>query len=196
MYTAATRGTIIVGRLSGKDEMGSLISDSGDRRGVKNDVPAPVKLSSLINEHLILCGMRARTKQEAIDELSSLVAEIEPGLDRKAIVESVLARERECSTAMGRGCAFPHGKVAGLEQMIVAVGTSEIGVDFDALDGEPVNFIVLFLTGEVTTLKYLATLAAFASLTRDPKKLSVIMSAKSPREIMEAADGLDVTLNG
>lgn len=185
-----------VGRRGGKDEMAPLRSDGGETRSARGDVPAPVTLSSLLDEQLILCGMKARTKQEAIEELSSIVAEKEPGLDKETIIESVLARERECTTAMGRGCAFPHAKLAGLDRIIVALGRCEAGINFDALDGRPVNLIVFFVTGEVTSLTYLATLAAFASLSRDSKKLSVILSAKSPRQVMEAAESLEVTLDG
>ena len=176
--------------------MVSSRSDRGETQGPKDEVPAPVKLSSLLDEQLIFCGMKARTKREAIEELSSHIAEVEPELDKEAIVESVLARERECTTAMGRGCAFPHAKLAGLERIIVALGKCEVGIDFDALDGEPVNFIVLFVTGKVTSLEYLATLAAFASLSRDPEKLSMMKNANSAHEIMGTADGLEVTLDG
>jgi len=176
--------------------MVSLRSDGGGTQGAKEGVPAPVKLSSLLDEQLIFCELRARTKREAIEILSSHIAEVEPELNKEAIVESVLARERECTTAMGKGCAFPHAKLAGLERIIVALGKCKEGVDFDALDSEPVDFIVLFVTGEVTSLQYLATLAAFASLSRDPKRLAVIRNANSPREVMEAADGLEVSLDG
>jgi PTS system nitrogen regulatory IIA component len=167
----------------GKVEMASSESDSGEPRGAKDEFPAPVKLSSFLDERLILCGMKARTKREAIEELSSIVAEMKPELDKEA-------------TAMGRGCAFPHGKVAGLDRVIVALGRCEAGIDFDALDGKPVNLIVLFLTGKVISLEYLAALAAFASLSRDPEKLSAILSAKTAREVMKAADEFDVTFHG
>jgi len=176
--------------------MASSGSDSGEPRGAKDEFPVPVKLSSFLDERLILYGMKARTKREAIEELSSIVAEMEPELDKGGIVKSVLARERDCTTAMGRGCAFPHGKLAGLDRVIVALGRCEAGIDFDALDGKPVNLIVLFVTGKVISLEYLAALAAFASLSRDPKKLSAILSAKTAREIMKAADELDVTFHG
>jgi len=177
--------------------MTSSGSGSGEPRGPKEECPAPpVKLSSFLDERLILCGMKARTKEGAIEELSSVVAEMKPELDKEAIVESVLARERECTTAMGRGCAFPHGKLDGLDRVIVALGRCEPGMDFDALDGKPVTLIVLFLTGNVISLEYLAALAAFASLSRHPNQLSAILSAKTAREIMKAADEFDVTFHG
>ncbi len=157
-------------------------------------VRTPTKLSSMLDERLILCGMKARHKREAIEELASLIAQNRPGLSRDAIIESVLARERECTTAIGRTCAFPHGKVAGLDGVIVALGISDHGIECDALDSKPVNFMVLLLTGEVASLKYLATLAAFASLSREQDKMDVVLAAKSPREVIEAIESLDIKL--
>jgi mannitol/fructose-specific phosphotransferase system IIA component (Ntr-type) len=156
--------------------------------------PATIKLSSILEEGLILCGMRARGKCEAVEELASFVAEKEPGVSKEAIVESVLARERACTTAIGRRSAFPHGEVAGLGKMIVAVGMSEAGVDFDAIDGLPVNFIVLIVTSETAASEYLGTLAAFASLSRDQDKMEVLLRAGSPAEVLRTIESFDIEI--
>lgn len=170
-------------------------NDQNDRtRDPCKEAPTGTKLSCIVEEGLILCGMRARAKREAVEELASFVAEKRPGVSKEAIVESVLAREQECTTAIGRKSAFPHGKIAGLENIVVAVGMSEAGVDFDAIDNVPVNFIVLILTSETATSEYLGTLAAFASLSRDPEKMAVILRAKSPAEVLKAIDSFDITI--
>jgi mannitol/fructose-specific phosphotransferase system IIA component (Ntr-type) len=148
----------------------------------------------MLDERLILCGMKARDKQEAIEELASLVVQNTPGLVKETVIESVLARERECTTAIGRTCAFPHGKIAGLDRMVVALGISNHGIECDAIDSKPVNFMVLILTGEVASLKYLATLAAFASLSREPEKMNAVLAAKSPREVIRVIERLDIAL--
>jgi len=168
-------------------------SDDGNNDSAKS-VGMPKKLSSILDEKLILCGMKAHDKREAIQELASLIVQNKRGLSKEAIIESVLARERECTTAIGRTCAFPHGKIAGLDRMIVALGVSEHGIECDALDSKPVNFMVLILTGEVASLEYLATLAAFASLSREQDKMRMLLAAKSPREIIEAIEKLDINL--
>ena len=158
------------------------------------DARTSIKLSSMLDERLILCGMKARDKQEAIEELASLVVQNTPGLVKETVIESVLARERECTTAIGRTCAFPHGKIAGLDRMVVALGISNHGIECDAIDSKPVNFMVLILTGEVASLKYLATLAAFASLSREPEKMNAVLAAKSPREVIRVIERLDIAL--
>jgi PTS system nitrogen regulatory IIA component len=151
-----------------------------------------MKLCSVLEEDLILCGMRARTKREAVEELASFVAEKRPGVSEEAIAESVLARECVCTTAIGRRSAFPHGEVPGLDKMIVAVGLSEAGVDFDAIDDLPVSFFVLILTSETAASEYLGTLAAFASLSRDLEKMAVLLNAKSPAEVLRTIEGFDI----
>jgi PTS system nitrogen regulatory IIA component len=172
--------------------------DQEDKPGKKQvageEAAATIKLSSILEEELILCGMSARGKREAVEELASFVAQKRPGVSKDAIEESVLARERVCTTAIGRGSAFPHGEVAGLGEMIVAVGLSEAGVDFDAIDGLPVNFIVLIVTSETAASKYLGTLAAFASLSRDPDKMAVLLRAKSPADVLRTIESFDIEI--
>jgi PTS system nitrogen regulatory IIA component len=173
-------------------------SRKGDRngrtKGSGTGGRTATKLASILDEGLILCGMKAHDKQEAIEELASFIAERRPGLGKEAIIESVVARERECTTAIGRGCAFPHGKMAGLDRIVVALGISEQGIDCDALDGARFYFVVFLLTGEVASLEYLATLAAFASLSREPEKMRAILDATCPREIIQAIDSFDINL--
>jgi PTS system nitrogen regulatory IIA component len=152
-----------------------------------------VKLSSVIDEALIVCDMKARTKLEAIEELSSLVA-AKRRLSKEFIIESVLARERVCTTAIGRRSAFPHARLAGLKQIIVALGISKAGVDFDSLDGAPVNFIVLILTAETASSDYLGTLAAFAALSRDPQKMAMILSAESAADLLATIQNFGMTI--
>jgi mannitol/fructose-specific phosphotransferase system IIA component (Ntr-type) len=168
--------------------------ESNQTQDPHKGVSAGIKLSSIIEQELILCGMKARTKRDAVEELSSFVVDRKPELSKEAIVESVLVRERECTTAIGRKSAFPHGKIAGLQDMVVAIGISEVGVDFDAIDNAPVNFIVLILTAETATGEYLGTLAALASLSRDAEKMAVLLRAKSPAEVLKTIDSFDIMI--
>lgn len=169
--------------------------DQSDKAGdTSTEGHVGMKLCSVLEEELILCGMRARTKREAIEELASFVAEKRPGVCKEVIVESVLARECVCTTAIGRRSAFPHGEVPGLEKMVVAVGLSESGVDFDAIDNLPVKFFVLILTSETSASEYLGTLAAFASLSRDLDKMAVLVRAKSPAEVLRTIEGFDIEI--
>jgi mannitol/fructose-specific phosphotransferase system IIA component (Ntr-type) len=107
-------------------------------------------------------GLQARTSDEAIGELATLVAQ-QAGLDVPTTVAAVLERERSMSTAIGNHLAVPHARVAKLAAPVVGVGLSRAGIPFAAPDGEPIHIVVLLLTqvdDDGAQLELLADVAA------------------------------------
>lgn len=114
----------------------------------------------------VVVDLRAENRWEAIDELvNHLVANHKIKTEhRDAIVESVRKRESSMSTGIGFGIGIPHASTDLICEMVVAVGRSRKGIQFDALDGKPVNLVILFLMPEGQFQKHLHTLAEIAKL--------------------------------
>jgi mannitol/fructose-specific phosphotransferase system IIA component (Ntr-type) len=89
--------------------------------------------------------LAATDRWNAIRELAVAAAD-SAGLDRNAVREAVLKRERAMATGIGHGVAVPHARLDRLEKPVVAVGVSAAGLDFDAPDGQPVRVVFLVLT--------------------------------------------------
>lgn len=107
-----------------------------------------MKLQDIVVEGALVPSLEATTRDEAIGELiDSLVnaSAVDPG-NRDRLVESVLERERRGSTGFGKGVAVPHVKHASIKKMVATIGVSHKGVDFNALDRQPVYSIVLLLS--------------------------------------------------
>jgi PTS system nitrogen regulatory IIA component len=107
----------------------------------------PIPLADIFSPEAILVGLRQRTKQGAVEELVNhlvTLGHLAPDAE-KTMVESILAREKLGSTALGNGIAFPHCRSSLTAKFVGALGLTPHGVPFDALDAEPVYSIFLLL---------------------------------------------------
>lgn len=107
-----------------------------------------MNLCEIVAKDAIVADLRATTRDEVIGELvDSLVAASHIAKkQREPVMESILDRERKGSTGFGKGVAIPHVKQKGLKKMVAAVGVSAAGIDFNALDGQPVYSVFLLLS--------------------------------------------------
>jgi fructose-specific phosphotransferase system IIA component len=123
-------------------------------------------LGDILSREQIITDLRATNRWEAIDELiDSLVAtgKISPS-HREAIVAVVKKRESSMSTGIGYGIGIPHASTDLITEVVGALGRSRTGVNFDSLDNQPVNLVMLFLVPQGQFQKHLHTLANIAKL--------------------------------
>ena len=125
-----------------------------------------MNLADILSPEQIIPELRATNRWEAIDELiENLVAtgKIKPE-HREPITAVVRKRETSMSTGIGFGIGIPHASTDLIYEVVGALGRSAKGVNFDALDNQPVNLVVLFLVPQGQFQKHLHTLAEIAKL--------------------------------
>lgn len=123
-------------------------------------------LGDILTKEQIITDLRAPNRWEAIDELiGNLVAagRIKPE-HQEAIAAVVKKRESSMSTGIGFGIGIPHASTDLIYEVVGALGRSKAGVNFDALDNQPVNLVMLFLVPQGQFQKHLHTLANIAKL--------------------------------
>ena len=123
-------------------------------------------LSDILTKEQIITDLQASNRWEAIDELiDNLVknGKIKPE-NREAIAAVVKKRETSMSTGIGFGIGIPHASTDLIYEVVGAFGRSKKGVNFDALDNQPVNLVMLFLVPQGQFQKHLHTLANIAKL--------------------------------
>jgi fructose-specific phosphotransferase system IIA component len=123
-------------------------------------------LGDILTPEQIKADLQATNRWEAIDELINRLvdcARIKPE-DRDAIVAVVKKREGSMSTGIGFGIGIPHASTDLIYDVVGAFGRSKKGVNFDALDNQPVNLVMLFLVPQGQFQKHLHTLARIAKL--------------------------------
>lgn len=131
----------------------------------RNDSDA-MDLGDILTNEQIITDLRATNRWEAIDELiSNLVktGKIKPD-HQEAIAAVVKKREASMSTGIGFGIGIPHASTDLIYEVVGALGRSKAGVNFDALDNQPVSIVMLFLVPQGQFQKHLHTLANIAKM--------------------------------
>lgn len=130
-----------------------------------------MNLGDILSPAQIIAEMKATDRWEAIDELiSHLVStgKIKPD-NREAIAAVVKKRETSMSTGIGFGIGIPHASTDLIDEVTGAFGRSTSGINFDALDNQPVKLVMLFLVPQGKFQKHLHTLANIAKLLHRPE---------------------------
>src|SRR6476659_8783277 len=123
-------------------------------------------LGDILTKDQIITDLKASDRWQAIDELiKNLVAtgKVKPE-HQDAISAVVKKRESSMSTGIGFGIGIPHASTDLIYEVVGALGRSKTGVNFDALDNQPVNLVMLFLVPQGQFQKHLHTLANIAKL--------------------------------
>jgi len=123
-------------------------------------------LADILTKDQIVTDLKASNRWEAIDELIDVLVatgKIRPE-DREAVASVVRKRETSMSTGIGFGIGIPHASTDVIQDVVGALGRSRKGVDFEALDNQPVKLVMLFLVPQGQFQKHLHTLANIAKL--------------------------------
>ncbi len=147
-----------------------------------------MRLAEYLHKDLILSDMKATAKVEALTELVAAVGAARPGFDARAALDVLRDRESLGTTGIGDGIAIPHGKLKGLDSILVVVGRSVQGVDFDALDHRPCHVFFLVLAPEDAMGQHLRLLAHISRILKDEqfrRDFRDAQSAESFRKILK-----------
>ena len=151
-----------------------------------------MKLSSLLNPKLIKCGLAAKTKDDALEEMLLLMAAGTPGVSVAELKAALAEREKLGPFSMAKGSAFPHARTEKVSDFRIAVGTAPQGLEFKAPDGNLIRLIVLFVIPKKHSNLYLTTLAQFLNLFASEENLLKAAQAKSGEDLIAAVDSLSV----
>src|SRR5664279_4968343 len=143
-------------------------------------------ITDLVAPEAILPALKVNSKKQALQEIAARAATL-TGQNERAIFEILLQREKLGSTGVGNGVAIPHGKLPKLSQVFGLFARLERPVDFEALDGQPVDLIFLLLAPEGAGADHLKALARVARLLRDQdvaKKLRASRDAPASYSVL------------
>lgn len=127
-----------------------------------------MQINDLIHPTRIACKQASTSKKRSLELLSHMLAEATPEMTEGEIFDSLIGRERLGSTGLGKGVALPHGRIPGLARPIGALLTLDAGIDFDAIDRQPVDILFALLVPEESTDEHLQILARLAGLFSQP----------------------------
>jgi mannitol/fructose-specific phosphotransferase system IIA component (Ntr-type) len=145
-------------------------------------------LGDILGPDNVVPDMQAGDRWQAIDELiANLVTtgKIKPE-HREAVTAVVKKRENSMSTGIGFGIGIPHASTELITEVVGALGRSKAGIDFDALDNQPVKIVMLFLVPQGQFQKHLHTLAHIAKLLHKADFRSALEQAPDAAAMLKA----------
>jgi PTS system nitrogen regulatory IIA component len=138
-------------------------------------------LTNFIAPNSVVPLLKAKNKKQLLQDLSARAARV-TGIPERDIFDVLLQRERLGSTGLGHGVAIPHGKLQGLKRIAGVFARLAEPIDFEAIDGQKVDIVVLLLAPEGAGADHLKALARVARVLRDPdtaRKLSESRDAEA-----------------
>jgi mannitol/fructose-specific phosphotransferase system IIA component (Ntr-type) len=148
------------------------------------------ELALFFREGLFLPDMKARTKEEALEELVDLFVREHLVRNRGIVLEMLHKREALGSTGIGKGVAIPHGRTLAAPDIVIAFGRSRQGIDYDAMDGKPVHLFFLVLAPpQDQSNKYLPVLGKLVEMLSEDENCQKLMQVESFQEFIDVVVG-------
>ena len=147
-----------------------------------------MEIANLLSLSGVLDDVRAGSKKQALQELSAIAAAQTEQAER-TVLDMLLARERLGSTGVGAGIAIPHAKLSGLTQIAAVFARLREPIEFDALDGKPVDLIFLLLAPDSAGSDHLKALALVSRLLRDHRVCARLRGADNAEALYAVLTG-------
>ena len=154
-----------------------------------------MKFSELIYENYIIPEFKGSTKKQVLEELVEALASNKGEIDKVELLNALLEREKLGSTGIGDGVAIPHGKLNGLDNIILLFGKSGQGVDFDAIDRKPVCMVFLLVAPADSAGLHLKALARLSRMLREKEFKNSLLMASDAETLLKIIIDKDENLS-
>jgi PTS system, fructose-specific, IIB component/PTS system, fructose subfamily, IIA component/PTS system, fructose subfamily, IIC component len=143
-----------------------------------------MEITDLLVKKAMIMDMKAKTKDEAIDEMVDSLYNTGRITDKKVFKDGILAREAQTSTGLGEGVAMPHAKNSAVKEATILFAKSNTGIDYDALDGQPVYIFFMIAAPEGANDTHLAALADLSKFLMQDGFIPALRQTQTPDEVI------------
>jgi PTS system nitrogen regulatory IIA component len=151
-----------------------------------------MKIMDILVRDAVILDVKSETKSGVLGEMAQALATAIPSIDSGRLLEVLTEREALQSTGIGEGVAIPHGKLAGLDELVAGFARSQKGLDFESIDGQPTELFFLLVVPEHTGgrqhLKALARISRFCRDADFRKRLSEAAGLDEVIAVIEEED--------
>lgn len=142
-------------------------------------------LTQILEPACVKVPLQGTTKEAVIKELVDMLDASNLLINREQVYQAVITRESTKSTGIGFGIAIPHGKCTGVKELVMAIGISHKGIDFQSIDNKPVHIVVLLASPVDRTGPHIQALARISRLMLDEEFKNKLQSATSADELFK-----------
>lgn len=155
-----------------------------------------MRIRELLSEKAIDLNVSVSSKMEAIDYMTGLMNRAGNLYDREGYKQGVLAREEEGTTGIGEGIAIPHSRCAAVKRAGLAAMVIKGGVDYEALDDEPVELMFMIAAPEGGGNIHMDALARLSTMLMDTEFKNTLLKAKTTKEFLQIIENKEDELDG
>ncbi len=144
-----------------------------------------MKIKNLLKKELMIMDLKATSKLEAINEMVKKLKDEGIISDEEMFKDFILKREEKGTTGLGDGIAMPHAKTTAVKIPAVLFAKSKTGVDYEALDGEPVHIFFMIAATEGAHDSHIETLAKLSKMLINDEFVKELMTCENPDKVHE-----------
>lgn len=144
-----------------------------------------MRISDILNEHLVLTDLRGNSKDDIINALVDLIGSSPRVLDKDKVRQAIFDREKLMSTGVGNGFAIPHGKTDAVSDIVAAFAITAEPIDFDAMDGKPVRLVFLLVGKDSMVGSHIKLLSRISRLMTKEQFRDRLLTIGTPQEVLE-----------
>ena len=153
-----------------------------------------LRIRDVLDPRRVVLDLTGGSKRDILARLADAVALTHTDIDRHALLESLLERERTSTTAIADGIAIPHGRHGLGADVICAFGRSRAGVDFESVDGGPTHLFFVLISPEDRPTLHLRWLAHLAILLRDDAFRRSLLDAPDAEAVLATIEAAEHAL--
>jgi PTS system fructose-specific IIC component len=144
-----------------------------------------IRVQDLIRTSSVIIDLKLTDKFEAIASLARFLCSVNGLPDAEAVESKILEREREMSTGIGYGIAIPHARLSGINSLCMAVARLKDGIEFESLDGVPVNLIFMMVSPASTSTEHTQVLSSLSQIMAYDDVRRELLDADTPEEFVD-----------
>lgn len=147
-----------------------------------------MRITELLTKKTMILDLESSSKDQVINELSEKLDSAGHLQDLQGFKKAIHARENESTTGIGEGIAIPHAKNAAVKAPAIVFGRSEVGIDYQSLDGQPAHLFFMIAATEGANQTHLEALSRLSSFLMDTEFRKGLLKARSEEEVLQAFD--------
>jgi len=144
-----------------------------------------VKIRDLLQKNSVLIDLQAADKTEIVTQMAGHMASIYTLSDGDLIARKILERETQVSTGIGFGIAIPHARVEKTDRVYMVAALSLKGIDFTAIDGQPVHLIFMIISPANSSTDHMQVLSSLSRIMSYEDLRKKLLAAKKPEQFLD-----------
>lgn len=145
-----------------------------------------MEIKNILSPDCTLCAVHGSSKKRILEIISQIANQHLLDVDQATILASLVCREKMGSTGIGGGIALPHGRLANIDKVMAVLVTCKPGIEYEAIDNQPVDIFFAILVPEDKAKEHLQTLATIAAKLSDKDNLKKLRAAQTNEQLFEA----------